>query len=374
MPGLMIEIILIIFIAYTIIITMVALAWRDIKPYQSRNLVKKSVSIIIAARNEEKCISRCLASLLEQKYPHEKIEIIVVDDQSDDQTAAIVRSYSNRGVKLISLMADEGSGKKAALSKGISVALHEIIITTDADCICQPNWVQTMIDFQTEEEGIFIAAPVMFRKENNFLARFQSLDFMALQSVTAVAVTRGWFNMCNGANLLYTKESFHKVGGFEGIDRIPTGDDMLLMEKISAAYPGKVKYCLSKEAIVETEAMPDWKMFLQQRIRWASKSVHYKSIWIRLVLLIVYLMNVSFLVIFFSAFFYPMLWILLLCLLLGKYVLELMIMRRSASFFGKRDLLQWFLIAEPVHIVYTVMAAMLGWMKRYEWKGRAIGR
>jgi hypothetical protein len=49
-------------------------------------------------------------------------------------------------------------------------------------------------------------------------------------------------------------------------------------------------------------------------------------------------------------------------------------MRRSASFFGKRDLLQWFLIAEPVHIVYTVMAAMLGWMKRYEWKGRAIGR
>ena len=373
MPGLMIEIILIIFIAYTIIITMVALAWRDIKPYQSRHLVKKSVSIIIAARNEEKCISRCLASLLEQKYPHEKIEIIVVDDQSDDHTAAIVKSFSNRGVKLISLMSDEGSGKKAALSKGISAALHEIIITTDADCIYQPNWVQTMIDFQSEEEAIFVAAPVMFSKENNFLERFQSLDFMALQSVTAVAVTRRWFNMCNGANLLYTKESFHKVGGFEGIDNIPTGDDMLLMEKISAAYPGKVKYCLSKEAIVETEAMPDWKMFLQQRIRWASKSVHYKSIWIRLVLLIVYLMNVSFLVIFFSAFFYPLLWILLLCLLLGKYVLELMIMRRSASFFGKRDLLQWFLIAEPVHIVYTVMAAMLGWMKRYEWKGRAIG-
>jgi biofilm PGA synthesis N-glycosyltransferase PgaC len=373
MPGLLIQIVLIVFVMYAIVITMVASVLRSLEPFRFRQQVKKSVSIIIAARNEEKYISRCLASLLEQNYPSEMMEIIVVDDQSDDQTAAIVKSFFHRGVKLISLTADEGSGKKAALSKGIGAARHGIIITTDADCIFQSNWIQGLVDFQCQEEAVFVAAPVMFRKENNFLERFQSLDFMALQSVTAVAVTRGWFNMCNGANLLYTKESFEKVRGFEGIDKIPTGDDMLLMEKIAAAYPGKVKYCFSKETIVITEPMPEWKMFFQQRIRWASKSAHYKSILIRMVLLIVYLMNVLLLMIFFAAFFYPLLWVLFLSIVLGKYILELMIMKRSALFFDKRYLLQWFLIAQPVHVFYTVIAAMMGWAKRYDWKGRVIG-
>lgn len=374
MPGLLIYIVLFIFVMYAIVISMVANAWRSLELFLSRQLVKKPVSIIIAARNEEKYISRCLASLLEQNYPPELVEIIVVDDRSDDETAAIVKSFSNRSVKLISLSVGESSGKKAALSKGIGAAMHDIIITTDADCIFQANWIQCLVDFQSEEKAVFVAAPVMFRNENNFPERFQSLDFMALQSVTAAAVTKSWFNMCNGANLLYTKESFEKVNGFQGIDSIPTGDDMLLMEKISAAYPGRVKYCLSKEAIVVTEPMPDWKMFFQQRIRWASKSVHYKSILIRMVLLIVYLMNLSLLSIFILAFFYPLLWMMFFTIVLGKYFLELMIMKNSAAFFGKKKLLHWFLIAQPVHIVYTVTAAMLGWAKRYEWKGRLVGR
>jgi len=286
-----IDITLLLFIGYGIVMTMAALAWKKMQRFTIRSAVDDSVSIIIAARNEEKYISRCLASLLEQDYPLDKREIIVVDDQSDDRTADMVNSFSNRGVKLLQIKAGEKGGKKAALSKGIAAAQHGIIVATDADCVFPPSWLKSLVGFRKEQDAAFVAAPVVYRKENNFLERFQSLDFMALQSITAVAVTRNWFNMCNGANLLYTKEAFEKVKGFEGIDGIPTGDDMLLMEKIAAAYPGKVAYCHSKEALVQTEPMNSWQSFLQQRIRWASKSTAYQSLSIKLVLLIVYLLK-----------------------------------------------------------------------------------
>jgi len=372
MPAYLIDIVLLLFVAYAILITLISNGWKQLEQFNSRNSVSTPVSIIIAARNEERFISRCLASLLEQDYPHTLMEIIVVDDQSDDRTADIIRSFSNRGVKLLQLSDEMLGGKKTAISQGIAAAQYNTIITTDADCIYPEGWVRTMLDFQSTHDAVFVAAPVMFREENNFTERFQSLDLIALQSVTAVAVSKQWFNMCNGANLLYTKEAFEKVKGFEGIDNIPTGDDMLLMEKIASAYPGKVKYCLSKEAIVVTEPMQTWGMFLQQRIRWASKSTHYQSLSIKLVLLSVYLLNLSLLVLLCASVWFPLLGLMSLGMMLAKYVLELMLMKSAARFFEKKDLLRWFGISQPMHILYTVCAAMLGWVKRYEWKGRAV--
>ena len=369
----LINISILLLVLYSIILTMAAMAWNKMDQFSIRKSVDDCVSVIIAARNEEKYISRCLASLLDQDYPFDKMEIIVIDDQSDDRTADIVNSFSNRGVKLLQIKAGEKGGKKTALSKGIAAAQQGIIVATDADCTFPSSWLKTLVGFRKEKDATFVAAPVMFRKEYNFLERFQSLDFLALQSITAVAVTRGWFNMCNGANLLYTKEAFEKVNGFEGIDGIPTGDDMLLMEKIAAAYPGKAVYCHSKEAVVLTEPMLSWGSFLQQRIRWASKSTAYRSVSIKLVLLIVYLMNLSLLLLVLAGIFFPLLLLFPLFMLLSKYLLECMLMRPAAAFYGKEKLMRWFGIAQPLHVVYTVVAAMLGWVRRYEWKGRSIG-
>jgi glycosyltransferase involved in cell wall biosynthesis len=217
--------------------------------YQPASISCDKATVIIPARNEAANIGRCLDSLLEQTLPKHQFEIIVVDDGSSDNTTSIVMSYAEKGVKLLQL-SNEIGGKKAALSKGIAAATHPIIITTDADCTYPKNWLNTLLNFRSEHDAVFVAAPVKYTKETNFLERFQSLDFLALQGITIAAVSKQLFNMCNGANLLYTKEAFEKVNGFEGIDKIPTGDDMLLMEKIDAAYPGKVKYCFSQDAIV----------------------------------------------------------------------------------------------------------------------------
>lgn len=337
--------------------------------YKAASNSNDGATIVVPARNEAANIGRCLDSLLQQSLPNHQFEIIVVDDSSSDDTAAIVKTYSNKGVRLLQL-GDEVGGKKAALSMGIATATHPIIITTDADCTYPKNWLNTLLHYRSEHDAVFVAAPVKYTKEKNFLERFQSLDFLALQGITIAAVSKQHFNMCNGANLLYTKEVFEKVNGFEGIDKIPTGDDMLLMEKIDAAYPGKVKYCFSQEAIVETLPTDGLKAFIQQRIRWASKSTTYKNTNIKLVLLLVYLVNLGLLSLTLMSLYDTYYLQSALLLLLIKTIFEYPFMIRIARFFNKQYLLPWFIIAQPFHIIYTTLSASLSFFKSYEWKER----
>ena len=344
-----------------------------LKRYTATRVSADKASIIIAARNEEMNIGHCLDSLLAQDFPPSQMEIIVVDDQSVDGTAALVRSYADRGIRLISLGKDEAFGKKAAIARGIAAASHPIIITTDADCSFTPRWLNTMLSFREEMDAVFVAAPVQFRKEMNLLDRFQSLDFMALQGITAAGVSGKYLNMCNGANLLYTKGAFSAVNGFEGIDHIASGDDMLLMEKINSTFPGGVAYCFSEDAIVVTEPATSLAAFIQQRIRWSSKAKNYSSIVTKAVLLLVYLLNGAMVFLLLAGAFDLQLLKYGLLLTAMKTMVELPFMIRIAKFFSKSALIAWFIPIQPLHAFYTVVAGTFGLFSKYRWKGREVG-
>lgn len=361
---------LLIHLTYGILIGMADRIFRQLTIYTAASTSRDAVTVIIAARNEEKYIARCLASVLAQDLPREQVEIIVVDDHSEDRTAEIVGSFANQGVRLIRLV-DGQVGKKAALGKGIAAATHAYIAITDADCTHPSGWLNTLLNYRETNNAVFVAAPVVFRKASGFLERFQSLDFLSLQGITAIAPQ--WkLNMCNGANLLYTKSSFEQVEGFAGIDRIATGDDMLLMEKMNTAFPGRVGYCFSRDAIVVTEPASGWVEFIQQRIRWASKSTNYAGVSIKLVLLAVYLLNLSMVVLLIAGLFsgkYMALWLIMGGL---KISFELPFMIRTARFFERANLIPWFLPMQPLHSLYTVMAGTFGLFKSYRWKGRKV--
>ena len=178
--------------------------------------------------------------------------------------------------------------------------------------------------------------------------------------------------MCNGANLAYKKEVFFKVGGFEGIDKLASGDDMLLMQKIQAQYPDEIAFLKSKEVIVNTAPAETLKDFMNQRIRWASKTGSYTDKKIISVLLLVYLLNVWVLFLgILSCFFSEALSIFIISLLL-KTLAELLFMFPVSRFFGKEKQLWWFLPAQPFHILYTVIAGWLGQFGSYQWKGRKV--
>ena len=368
-------------LCYSILIFIYCFFWRRTKVYQLPSSYSPTikVSVIIPARNESSNIRSCLQSLLGQDYPSALLEIIVVDDHSEDATAAIAGAFSENGVKVIRMgtpsgkSGDHGKGKKKAIEAGISKATGALILTTDADCVIPERWVSTMTAFHEEKKPLFIAAPVMFGNLRSVLDIFQTLDFLSLQGITAASVSNGFHGMSNGANLGYEKAVFDKVGGFKGIDQIASGDDMLLMQKIEASFPGRTMYCLAKEVIVITKPADSFGAFIQQRIRSASKARFYKEEKMLAVLMMVYLLNLSLLALMVQVvFFTQSLWVILLGLILLKTIVELAFLIPVARFFGKSVLLWAFLPAQPFHILYTVIAGFFGQVGSYSWKGRKL--
>jgi len=349
------------------------------------------ISIIIPARNEEENIGYCLQSLIRQSYPKELFEVLVVDDHSNDNTAGIVTAFNLSNIKLISLkdhiaVNELNSYKKKAIEIAIAQSNAELIVTTDADCVVPPNWLQTIVAFYEEKKPSFIVMPVAINCNNKFIEIFQALDFMTLQGITGASVYKKFHSMCNGANLAYTKNAFIAVDGFTGIDTIASGDDMLLMHKIFKQHPAAVLFLRSNEVIVQTQPVNSIKDFFNQRIRWASKADQYDDKRIFTVLLIVYLFNLLLIALPVMALFqnhsfdihiYPVTltasvlewW---LFLLFGKTIIELFFLYPVANFFNKRRLLWLFPLMQPFHILYTVIAGWLGKFGSYKWKGRNV--
>jgi cellulose synthase/poly-beta-1,6-N-acetylglucosamine synthase-like glycosyltransferase len=195
---------------------------------------------------------------------------------------------------------------------------------------------------------------------------------MTLQGITGASVFKKVHVMCNGANLAYQKEVFFKVGGFVGVDKLASGDDMLLMQKIQAQYPDEISFLKSKEVIVNTAPAETLRDFMNQRIRWASKAGSYTDKKIISVLLLLYLLNVWLLFLGILSCVYSEVFYLFILSMILKTVSELLFMLPVAQFFDKKKQLWWFLLAQPFHILYTVMAGWLGQFGSYQWKGRKV--
>lgn len=369
---LLLIIVILLFTGYSILIIYYQRSWNSLPVYSAGDKIPSlSISVVIPARNEEKNIGNLLQTLSEQSYPKGLYEIIVVDDHSEDRTAAIVSKFEN--VKLISLKEDLiNSYKKKAIEKGIANAKGDLIVTTDADCIPPQNWLQTIAAFKEEKKAVFITAPVVFDNNTSLLKVLQSLDFLTLQGITGASVHSGTHSMCNGANLAYEKKAFYEVTGFSGIDHIASGDDMLLMHKIWKKYPAGIHYLKSKDAIVSTKPMETWKQFFNQRIRWASKAKYYDDKRIFFVLLLVYLFNFSFLVLLVAGCWLPVYWLWLAGLGIAKTIIEFPFVFSVARFFNKQKMMWYFLFFQPLHILYTLVSGFLGQTGKYEWKGRVV--
>ncbi len=376
-----------IFGLYTLLILYYWKSWIsiiDFSPdsYRGPNadfIASTKISVIIPARNEEENMGACLESIVRQSYPAHLFEVLVVDDHSTDETASIVKSYTDKNVKLISLedfvSNNLNSYKKKAIEIAIQQSSGELIVTTDADCFVKDSWLQTIAAFYEKHQPAFIAAPVAIDCSNKFIEFFQALDFMTLQGITGSSVNKKIHSMCNGANMAYTKKAFEEVGGYAGIDKIASGDDMLLMHKIYNRYPDKVMFLKSKEVIVQTAPVNSIAEFFNQRIRWASKADKYDDKRIFGVLLLVYLVNVTLLILPIIAVFTSTqysIFHLWLELLLIKTCVELVFLYPVAKFFGKLSMLWLFPVMQPFHIIYTVIAGWLGKFGSYSWKERKV--
>jgi cellulose synthase/poly-beta-1,6-N-acetylglucosamine synthase-like glycosyltransferase len=353
--------------------------WRDMTGFKlSDNYVPSvSMTVIVPARNESDCIGRCISAILSQNYPDDLLQVIIADDHSEDDTAAVALQSGAGRVEVLRLSEAAGpSGlyKKKAIEMAVAQATGKLIVTTDADCTAGQEWLRT-IAFQYESDRPkLMAGPVIFAPAQSLFERFQALDFAGMMVITGATIHQHFYVMCNGANLAYEREAFLAVDGYRGVDKHPSGDDMMLMHKIAKRYSGEIAFLKSKSAVVQTAPMSQLDEFLQQRFRWTSKASGYQDKRVSAVLAMVYVYNWLLLIATIAACFHVPAFAWVLPVWGVKLFSDFLILRAGSSYFGQPELMRVFWPAQIIHLLYIVVVGTLGNILPYTWKGRKVNR
>ena len=342
--------------------------------YPENKVPVTSVSILIAARNEEDKIAFTIEDILKQNYPQGLVELIIVDDHSTDRTANIVEWYAKDGVKLIQLKEDRAlnSYKKKAITEAIKQARGELIVTTDADCRMGPEWLRTIVSFYEKNNSKMISSPVSYTKEKSFFERLQTLEFLYLIGLGASSIGNGRPSTCNGANLAYKRDVFFELKGFQGIDDLASGDDELFLHKVASKYPDGIGFCKSRHAIVYTDAKPTLVDFIRQRKRWASKSTRYKEKSVVFLGVLIWLFNVLIFLHFILGFLNPVFWKVWAAMMVMKFVAEFVFLNKITEFARRKELLKLLPLLTIIHVVYMIYIGIAGNSGKYIWKDRLV--
>lgn len=336
------------------------------------------VTILIPARNEENTILNLLSALNYQTY-RGSIEILVINDHSQDRTTEIVRKFISENpdmnIQLLNMPGHEDSGsKKEAISFAIQKAKGEIIVTTDADCMPGEGWLDAILEEFLDDKVQLVTGPVNLQSDGSFFGRFQQLEFAGLVAIGAGTLGNGLATMCNGANLAYRKRAFYAVGGYAGNEHIPSGDDEFLMHKIFEKYAGGVRFCPRVEAVMNTQSTTSLSQFYQQRIRWVSKSTKYAKGHILFILVMAWIFYFGVLAHLFLPVFFPQVLFLSIFIFGIKILAEFWFYRKALPLFNMEANLVLIIKSQIPHLIYTLTVGILGNIAPYQWKNRQVKR
>lgn len=358
---------------YLVVIFLITFGWFHLKQfYQKTNTQMPGISIVVAARNESRYIEQLMDALTGQNYPKNTYEIIIVNDHSDDDTVALVNQFIRENKTIdINLLNTDAEGKKAALKTGIDNAKYELIVTTDGDCNMGPNWLPHLAAYYELNKPKMIVGPVVYAEKKGLLHHFFMLDFMSLVASGAGSLGLGLPLIANGANLLFTKETYNRAfSGQSGKSRV-SGDDVFLLHAVARIWGARqIHFIKAPHALVETAPPENMKQFIQQRIRWASKATSYKSVWSILVSLVVFLFNLLLLISLFTVVIKAWFFVIYLLFTLLKMIIDFPLLRHFSEFAGRKKSLYYLFVFGWIYPVYIVFVTIYALIFPYNWKGR----
>ena len=362
---------------YCILIFILAIGWIKIPLFKSSKLPSTKVSIIVPFRNEEKQLKKCLEELILQDYPQHLFEIIAVDDHSEDLSSSIVNQliekYPKKLITLINMnnLPIASSFKKMAIAKAVNQSVGDLIITTDADCFRNSQWLKEIVSFYEQNQYKMIVAPVVYLASSLF-GKMQALEFMSLAAVTGAGINIKQPLMCNGANIAWQKQAFLDVDGFMGNEHILSGDDVYLMQKFNKYFTNSIGYIKSLNASVSTQPCESIRQFFSQRVRWAGKNKLQPNFKTIIVGLLVLLQNLSILTSLILGIFIPNYINVFFKLLIFKSIADLSILIPTSLFFKNKMLLLYFPIVQLSYIFYVPITGIYSLFGKTTWKGRVV--
>jgi len=234
---------------------------------------KPEVSIVVPARNEAEAIPHCLAGLRSLDYPPQKLEIILVNDHSEDGTETVMKQFASevKHTKVVSLglIPGQATGYSAALAAGAAQAKGKTILITDADCEVSPGWVRGMLSAFTN--SVVIAGGFLNlsrRGERSLNAGIQTLDWMLFAAAGAAWANLGRPISVFGNNMGIKREIYKKAGGFENAGPHMT-EDFALFRKVLRIPGTRARLSLEPDAMAYTRPVRSPGEFFKQRKRWA---------------------------------------------------------------------------------------------------------
>ena len=361
-------------ISYAVFLIWLTSTLKSKNSRQALNSRRPFISVIVAARNEDKNIRECLSHLLNQNYPAEKYEVIVIDDRSEDTTVEIIKSVNNRRLKFIQItdVISTIAPKKRAIDSGIRSASGEIIVTTDADCFPGQDWLTTLVGYFDEAVGLVAGYNPYKIKAGNLFQEMMALDYFAMAAVAAAFANIGYPISCTGGNLAYRNSVFDEISGFTKFSTQVSGDDDLFLEQVREKTNWKIIYANNPESFVYTLPPANLREFIQQRIRYASKGRLYKRN-VTVVLLFVYLLNLMFCAGFFISIFSPQSFIYSATAFTVKSASEFIFLKRSSVLFHYRLSIFKFILTALIHPLYISLIGFAGQVIGFEWKGKKYG-
>lgn len=314
------------------------------------------VSVIVPLRNEAHHIPTLIASLQNQTYPN--VEVLLVNDHSTDATQALIFSLNNP--RFIPLNTAETS-KKAALKYGINHATGQLILTTDADVIIPPTWVQTMQQAFYSQPTHLLIGPVTMQKG----MVWQQVEHASLEGTTLGSGGIGLPVLCSGANLAFTPQWYHTCVPYLK-PHVPSGDDMFLLQA-TLHLNGKVRTLKSKAATVGICGESTIKQFLTQRARWAGKATYYTAPSILCSAAVVALMQVAMIASLLLSAVHPFLLYTLLC----KFVVDTTLVAGVLFYQNKPRQLAYMPLLTLLYPFYAIGVCLLSIFPQ-SWKNRNI--
>ncbi|MCX8489753.1 MAG: glycosyltransferase [Cyclobacteriaceae bacterium] len=340
------------------------------KVQSNRNL---RLSVIVPYRNEAANLSMVLRSLVEQEYPEEFVEFVLINDHSTDQSEEIVEEFAKKYSNIKwDRLPQEQFGKKRAIALGIALASNEIIVATDADCLFSSQWLSCINQAFCSDNCMMAIGAVRIEPGVKFFPQLQSLEFASLIGSTGATVFYEQPTMANGANLAFRKNVFVEVNGFEGNWEIPSGDDEFLLRKIHSKYPGGINFLTDRHSVVSTQPLLSVRDFVQQRIRWAGKWRFNTSMISKTLAVFVFFFQASYIGLGLTTY---LGWIPVnsfMFLLTLKFLFEFVFLYQVSVFLDIKWRWFAFFVLQLVYSIYVIWVALLAQRQSFTWKDRVV--
>jgi cellulose synthase/poly-beta-1,6-N-acetylglucosamine synthase-like glycosyltransferase len=228
-----------------------------------------TVSILVPARNEEKVIGRILQRMIELTYPKDKMQIIIIDDASTDNTGEIAEKYARMHSHIRVMHRDQkegGKGKTSALNAGFKLANGEIIFCFDADYYPQRDILEKLTkEFADPKVGLVQGRITVLNEPQNMVTRLVALERIGGYRVDQQARdSLGLIAQFGGTVGGVRRSLLENLGGWD--ESILAEDTDLTFRVYLAGF--KVRYVNDAESY--EEAVESWGAYWKQRYRWAK--------------------------------------------------------------------------------------------------------